>query len=917
MLSRFLIFIISFNILNAANLNGIIKDSHSQETLISAVVSIKELNITTETDLEGNYSFKNIKTGTYTLIVIYDGYKNQDVNLEIICDSCNYEKNIFLTLENTSELEAVQITTTLDNESEVNSLHKERNSNTINNIVSSRAMQLSPDVTVANVVQRISGVSIERNNNGDGQHAILRGMDKRYNYTTINGVKIPSPDNKYRFLPLDLFPTDLLDRLEVSKSLTPNQEGDAIGGAINMVMKDAPDNLYVNANLATGFSELFLQNKFKSFDFKSIKELSPYELNGKTYNAKLSDFSQKTISYSERNLPLNTIASLAIGNRLFKKRLGIMLASSYQNTYRGNNSIFFGSDNVDTIKYVTLTSQNLRFYSEQQKRFGIHLKTDFKINSRHKLQLYAVKLGLDNIQVREVKTIDFSSGYNPETGSAKLNYSIRSRFTQQRIYNTTLQGEHKILGKLINQWSLVYSKATNYIPDNTTINLRGERTNNTDQMTTVDNSTRRWEHNSDEDYSAYLNLIYSTKLLNKNIELATGGLLRKKIRENFYNNYIFQIDPNAVNKTFGKDFKDYTDIPWQLQNPRGSVATSLNYNATENINSGYFQFKLNTDKIQCIGGIRAEYTNQGYELRFPANETLPNGFQKYTDWLPSLNIKYIVSKKHVLRISYYKAVNRPGFFEIVPYSVTIDDYQERGNPALKRAIANNYDIRYEYLPKSNEQYYVGIFYKQIKNPIEYTLQADAKRGQDIYYSPGNFGNAINYGLELDLLKYYKKMGFKANYTYTHSTIETDKSLRIRDNNGSLKLINVSQSRPLYGQSAHVANISLLYKNTKKGWDAQLAASYTGKRINTVSQFLDNDIWQKGFIQMDASLEKIFKKKLTVFIKANNLLNTPTILFINGHNDQNNGLPEQNNSKETLIKKDYYNRSYMLGIKFKL
>lgn len=161
------------------------------------------------------------------------------------------------------------------------------------------------------------------------------------------------------------------------------------------------------------------------------------------------------------------------------------------------------------------------------------------------------------------------------------------------------------------------------------------------------------------------------------------------------------------------------------------------------------------------------------------------------------------------------------------------------------------------------------------------------------------------------------MGFKANYTYTHSTIETDKSLRIRDNNGSLKLINVSQSRPLYGQSAHVANISLLYKNTKKGWDAQLAASYTGKRINTVSQFLDNDIWQKGFIQMDASLEKIFKKKLTVFIKANNLLNTPTILFINGHNDQNNGLPEQNNSKETLIKKDYYNRSYMLGIKFKL
>ena len=70
-------------------------------------------------------------------------------------------------------------------------------------------------------MQRVSGVSIERSNNGEGQYAIIRGMDKRYTYTLINGYKIPSPDNKNRYVPLDIFPADIIDRLEVNKSLTP------------------------------------------------------------------------------------------------------------------------------------------------------------------------------------------------------------------------------------------------------------------------------------------------------------------------------------------------------------------------------------------------------------------------------------------------------------------------------------------------------------------------------------------------------------------------------------------------------------------------------------------------------------------------------------------------------------------------
>ena len=83
----------------------------------------------------------------------------------------------------------------------------ERNAMNVVNVMSARVMELSPDVTVANVLQRMSGVTVERNSSGEGQYAILRGMDKRYNYTLVNGVQIPSPDNKNRFVPLDMFPS--------------------------------------------------------------------------------------------------------------------------------------------------------------------------------------------------------------------------------------------------------------------------------------------------------------------------------------------------------------------------------------------------------------------------------------------------------------------------------------------------------------------------------------------------------------------------------------------------------------------------------------------------------------------------------------------------------------------------------------
>ena len=920
LLQTLLVLLFSVTVANASKLKGHVYDRQSGEALVGATVVLEKTGQATTTGLDGSFELKNVAEGAATLRITYVTYQTVVQQINVLKED-NPHVKIYMESAG-KDLNEVVVRATASGSNERDARRLEQNATQVMNIVSGRAIEVSPDLTVANVIQRVSGVSVERNSNGDGQYAILRGMDKRYNYTLVNGVKIPSPDNKYRYVPLDLFPSDLLDRLEVYKTLTPNLEGDAVGGAVNMVMKNAPDHFQVNANVSTGYSQLFFGRDFASYNSSNISYKSPYEINGRNYNATQADFTKGTLDYTYKKPAPNLVGNISVGQRFFNSKLGVVVAGSYQNTYRGSNSTFYNSAVNGTDAYAVITSKSYREYSEQQKRLGLHGKIDYVFDKNNKLSLYNVYVDLKNQQLRDAVGTTYNGVYNPVAGNAELTYTTRSRLTEQQIYNSTLHGDHQLFNNRLKiQWSAVYSSAKNDVPDNTTISLNGLRKNFQDTRTSLVNTApvnHRWERNTDEDKAGYLDLTYTVPVGKVNVDFTVGGLYRDKERSSFFNNYT--LAPKAANAGFlyGVDFQNYTDLNLVVSNPTGAVSNPLTYDASEKTTSGYGMVKFAINNLQVTGGARVEHTNQGYNLLFPAGETNPKGSQVYTDVLPSLTLKYNLTAKAQLHGSYYKALNRPGFYEIVPGKVVNEEYQERGNPNLKRAIADNFDLRYELFPGASEQLLVGAFYKRIKNPIEYTFQADAVRGQDIYYSAGNFGTANNFGAELDYIKFFNKIGVKANYTYTHSRITTPKtSRRINSITGDVEAFLVDQSRPLYGQSEHIANMSLLYKDTKKGWDLQLAGAYTGPRINTVSQFLNNDLWQQGFIQMDASAEKRFKSGLSVFAKAGNILNTPTKLFIKGTNPENAKIQENLVSNgRTLIRSDYYEQTYLLGVRYK-
>lgn len=293
------------------------------------------------------------------------------------------------------------------------------------------------------------------------------------------------------------------------------------------------------------------------------------------------------------------------------------------------------------------------------------------------------------------------------------------------------------------------------------------------------------------------------------------------------------------------------------------------------------------------------------------------GEQSYWDYLPSASLKWTPTKKMNIRLSYYRSINRPGFYEIVPYQIMGEEYQEKGNPNLKRARIDNVDLRWEWFPSATEQVLAGVFYKYLQDPIEQVfVAADGKLGSgaDAYYMPDNLGNAKNYGFEIDVVKYIRHFGIKANYTYTHSTITTTKR-EYKEGSAEYKT-GVTQTRPLVNQAPHTANLSLLYKDTNYGWNAQLAASYTGTKLALVSPFKDADQWDKAMFGLDFSMEKKFPCGVSVFLKANNLLDAKRERYLKTVN-QSNLEYEGQRSDKTIVGTYKYGRTFLIGVRVKM
>lgn len=941
----------------AQTIKGTVSDAKTGEQLIGATIHIEKGTtiLNTSVKLDGTYQFNNIPAGLYKVQAKFVGYKTtQEYIVEAVAGKTAV-LNIAMA-DNYTSLSEVSVTGHVSKESDNTARNIEKRADNTMNVVSASSIAISPDVIVSNVLSRVSGISIDRSNTGDAQHVIIRGMNKQYNTTLINGVKIPSPDNKNRYVPLDIFPADLVEKIEVSKTLIPDMEADASGGVVDLIMKTAPDKLRIEGNLGTGYSQLFFDRKFSSFNRSTVNGKSPGEINPGG-RASISNFPYQNMVTKAGNPPPNVNASLTIGDRFLNNKLGAIFSGTYQNFYQGDNSFVVVQENtVGPAPNINTPNQETAFqssynrqYSSQLSRLGTIASIDYKFNANNSINLFGTYLQLNEYRVRQTETSTYGGysyqGFRATNGVDNL---TETRTDQQSIYNITLKGKHKITKAFSLDWTLADSKATHKQPDIAEFKTSYQTSPDTVKAhggknvpdpnapgssvyvtpsiikgpVVIGNESRVWTHNTDKDISGYLNLHYDINIFGRKALFSAGGMFRHKTRDNYVNKYSLPntLIPGTNNAELYVSVPASTfDFSTKPDNALGSSASDAGvYTFTENIQGGYGMMKyIINNRFDILFGLRAEHTNQYYFSNLPAIFPGKTATINYTDYLGSINAKYTLTDNQAIRASFFQSILRPAFADFIPYPDLTSDNPNAslGNPYLQHTTVNNYDLRYEFFPGVFDEFMLGGFYKDLKNPIETVLQP-AAGGATLFLQPENLGNAKNYGAEFVAKKFFGNIGVSVNYTYTQSKITTSKSIDVQN----IGVTTRNQTRPLQGQAAHIGNASLLYKDQKTGLDGQLSLSYTGERIAAVSQYYGLDTWEKASTYLDFSAQKQLGRHIIVFVKANNILNTPYQLFIKQNNTINStGIlkyQHQESALYTTVQYDQYYARYNLGVRFK-
>lgn len=857
----------------------------------------------------GSFRIVAVGSGDYEVAITYMGYKNYTQKLTVKDGQTSYLK-VSMTPETAIGEMIIVMGDRLKGQAKA--LNQQRSNMNITNIVAADQIGRFPDANIGDALKRVPGITMQ-NDQGEARDIIIRGMAPQLNSVMLNGERIPSAEGDNRRIQMDLIPADMIQTIEVNKAVLPDMDADAIGGAVNLITRQAPEGRRISGTLASGIN--LLSNK-----------------------------------------PIWT-GSAIYGNRFFKNKLGAIFSASYNN----HN---FGSDNVeavwvDTDAGVVIDELDIRKYQVQRVRRSISAAFDYEFNKKHKIFISSMYNWRDDWENRFVMRVgqledEFNDGNFTQTGPGRFTTTGRvhfqtkggidnnrvkaARLEDQRMYNFTFGGNHQF-NKLTATWNLTAARASEERPNERYIMFR-----RSGRAVTVDVSnpekpyafladpqvnfslplneiTEQYGFTKDQDLNGRLDF---TLPYDKNSSLKFGGRFRTK--EKSRGNNFFEYEPTSGFSNLGSVPNRNESDPGFLagrQYQVGSFTTpaylgslqlknsalfeekdlpeeyaASNYNARENIYAAYIMANHSfSDKFSAVGGLRYEATNIDYtgNVYDIDNETVKSDSRSnsYGNFMPGLHLRYTPGKYTVLRAAWTNTIARPNYFDLVPYAEFSPQDQElsRGNPNLKASTAMNFDVMAEHYYKNVGLISGGFFYKNIDNFIyTQTLQnySDPQFGTDLQYTrPLNGGTASVYGFEVSLQRQlFKGFGIYTNYTFTQSST---KGIEGREND----------DLSLPGTAEHMFNASLSYETEKLV--VRVSLNYASGYIDELGgeSFEDRFYDRQTFLDVNASYA--FNKKLRIFAEGNNLTNQP-LRFYQG-------------IRSRTMQMEYYNARFNFGLKF--
>ena len=876
-------------------ISGKVVNERTGEPLPGASVIVVGSNYGDVTDLQGKFNLI-LKNQAKQIEIRYLGFETKTIDIEIP------ESDILMigTIRMTENSLALSEVITYGNlEGQQKALNQQKNADNIKNIIAADQIGRFPDPNVAEALQRVPGVNIERDQ-GEGRYVLVRGLAPQFTNININGEQIPSPEAGVRFVALDAIPADQLASIEVTKALTPDMDGDAIGGSVNLITRTAKSTTPTfSGTLIGGYNQLM----------------------GKPNGQGSFQYGQR---YGEEG------------------KLGLLINGSHYYTDRG-------SDNWEREGQEF----ELRDYALQRSRTGLSGTLDYNFNPNNNIYFRGI---YNNFQDREQRRTYLFVAKEDDSPfeDAEIERGSKDRLEKQIVTSFNVGGKHSF-PKLLLDYEVSYSEAYQDTPyDTETIFLAEPDAINYDFTSNPEFPTfnvEGFDYLNNDNYefdevemgntfaidinkTAKINIGIPYQLNNADGLFKFGGKVRLKektfrITENVYSyeggddlilsnfeggiqadNFLgnrYQINRNAEVSQFNRYFNQNRNA-FALEVEDKIVAENVeSYRATEDVYAAYVMTRLQFNKLMALGGLRYETTRVQYNSQaavFDIEGDLDridpvSGGTTYDFLLPQFHLKYQLDPLTNIRFAATASYSRPNFEDIVPSQEIELNAREGsiGNPELAPVGAINFDLMGEHYFGTVGILSAGVFYKSLNNFI-FTQRFDStfSNVNVVLNQSRNGESAELLGLELSyqqnltfLPGALKGLGVYTNYTFTNSnaTIQS----RTEDTG--------SEEIRLPGQATHVGNFSLSYDYGK--FNMRASANFNGEYIAELGGEADEDVYVKSRMQIDLTGTYRFSENFQVFAEFMNLTNQPFEVF--------------QGTEENYIQREFYSWWSRVGLKF--
>lgn len=886
-----------------------------------ATVVIVGSNTGAATDIRGNFTLKDVSARTYMVEVSCISYQKMRVSDVKVAGGRTTPLDVILQDE-TEMLNEVVVTATY-NKASANALYsKQKTMVAMSDGISSDLIKKTSDNNMAQVLRRVSGVTID-----NGKYVNVRGMGERYNNVQLNGASLPSTEPNRRNFSFDLVPSGLVDNVTIAKTFTPDLPGEFTGGLVEVNTLAVPSKKFVNVSVGTGMNTQSTGKDFKSnkrfksdWFFGNMNDRQWYAgrdaADGGTEKEQLS--AQKAATKNTfgmkgyKAMPLQNY-SITVGVPFelgYGQKIGFVGALTYrneQNTEEYKEMLTILKDSLNgpgkRYKFVTTTGAvaNLGWEMPNHK---ITWRNMFNNRFSHtNMERYIASGNYNDLQGKPLKTFE--------------QYSVPLR---SQLWQTQLEGEHQLFNEgLIMTWNASFSQIERTNPDDRYAkgNVMGEIE---DHMVSWASSITNADFAINDGHLMYSQLTERKKNIGMNLEhpfviagnkqRLKGGYLGTFRTSNYEQKYLHAVSPDPTSE----EHKKYMDLLGsnpnieELYDPKNFASGALlyrgggmtgnktdYYEGKQDIHAAYLMGEFSFfRKLHLMAGMRMESANtEVYTTFYDKNHT--GGGSSYvdstvvvkkTDWLPATSLVYNITDNINARFAYSRTIARPDFRELTPctYYNVDDRLTVTGLGDLKQSHSDNYDLRLEWYPQAGEVVSVSVFYKKFKDPIEMMTRETSDREYKLYSF--NIEDATVKGIEINLRKslgflapatFLKDLYLNGNVTILKGDVKYNLDKLYADSGSGIK--TQDRKRPLQGLAPYTVNAGLTYQGKIVG--ASVNYGRSGRRLTLAGIYDKYDQYEAPRDVLDLQLSAcFFNERLELKFNASDLLNQDILIYRN-------------------------------------